>query len=87
MSSLEIKIQATHALTLYAFLHEFKEDMESRRDCDLLHQSFKDFENAVLEKVSDEQFEEFRKDTQIAILMGKAPDNAKSGSIFKNDKT
>lgn len=83
MSKVSIKLKPVTILTIYSFLMEFESEMKSNPKIGLLHDSFKEFEDEFILKISDEQYEESKKEVQIAILMGRVPDNAKSGSIFK----
>jgi hypothetical protein len=84
MAEITIKIKALSAINILGFLSEFKEDMQAQQFGAMLLESVLDFEEGCIDAITDDQFEEVQKEVQIAILMGRAPDNAKSGSIFKS---
>lgn len=85
MNKIKIEISATTALKIMGFLMEFEEDMKSNPECQLMCESIQEFNNEVESKMTYEQFEDAKAEIRIATLIGKAPDNAKNGSIFKQD--
>lgn len=83
MNKVKIELSATTALNILGFLKEWQEDLKSNPECQMMAESVEEFEEQVESKITTEQFEDAVMEITLATLMGKAPDNAKGGSIFK----
>jgi hypothetical protein len=82
MSKVTMELSATTALNILGFLKEFEQELNLHPLCRFMLESYQEFEAEINSKMTQEQFEDAVKEIKIAVLMGKAPDNAKSGSIF-----